>query len=78
MSMKMSTKMQLRSNEPLTRSDEDFGQMSLERTVAHAAKSTCPKGGVSCSKDSFAVNQTLVFRIKICGKSPAIWVEANR
>jgi len=33
--------------------------------------STYPKGGVSCSKDSFVVNQTLVFQIKFCGKNPA-------
>ena len=26
--------------------------------------STYPKGGVSCSKDSFVANQTLVFQIK--------------
>jgi len=26
-----------------------------------ACNSTYPKGGVSCSKDSFVVNQTLVF-----------------
>jgi hypothetical protein len=25
--------------------------------------------GVSCSKDSFVVNQTLVFQIKFCGKN---------
>jgi hypothetical protein len=36
-----------------------------------APNSTYPKGGVSCSKDSFVVNQTLVFQIKVCGKSPA-------
>jgi hypothetical protein len=35
--------------------------------------STYPKGRVSCSKDSFVVNQTLVFQIKYCGKSPALW-----
>ena len=40
--------------------------------------STYPKGGVSCSKDSFVVNQTLVFQIKICGKSPALRVAAKR
>jgi hypothetical protein len=40
--------------------------------------STCPKGGVSCSKDSFVVNQTLVFQIKFCGKSPALRVAAKR
>jgi hypothetical protein len=40
--------------------------------------STYPKGVVSCSKDSFVVNQTLVFQIKFCGKSPALRVAANR
>ena len=40
--------------------------------------STYPKGGVSCSKDSFVVNETLVFQIKFCGKSPALRVAANR
>jgi hypothetical protein len=36
-----------------------------------AANSTYPKGGVSCCKGSFVVNETLVFQIKFCGKSPA-------
>lgn len=40
--------------------------------------STYPKGGASCSKDSFVVNQTLVFQINFCGKSPALRVAANR
>ena len=40
--------------------------------------STYPKGGVSCSKDSFVVNQTLVFQIKFWGKSPALRVAAKR
>jgi hypothetical protein len=40
--------------------------------------STYPKGGVLCSKDSFVVNQTLVFQIKFCGKSPALRVAAKR
>ena len=40
--------------------------------------STYPKGGVSCSKDSFVVNGTLVFQIKFCGKNPALRVAANR
>ncbi len=43
---------------------------TTERTPA--CNSTYPKGGVSCSKDSFVVNQTLVFQIKFCGKSPAL------
>ena len=42
------------------------------------ANSTYPKGGVSCSKDSFVVNQTLVFQIKFCGKNPAHRKSANR
>jgi len=42
------------------------------------ANSSYPKGGVSCSKDSFVVNQTLVFQIKFCGKSPALRVAAKR
>jgi hypothetical protein len=43
-----------------------------------AYNSTYPKGGFSCSKDSFVGNQTLVFQIKFCGKSPALRVAANR
>ena len=43
-----------------------------------ALNSTYPKGGVSCSKDSFVVNQTLVFQIKFCVKSPALRVAAKR
>jgi hypothetical protein len=42
------------------------------------ANSTYPKGGVSCSKDSFVVNQTFVFQILFCGKSPALRVAAKR
>jgi hypothetical protein len=49
---------------------------SDKRSPAH--NSTYPKGGVSGSKDSFVVNQTLVFQIKICGKSPALRVAAKR
>jgi hypothetical protein len=48
----------------------------MRRRAAH--NSTYPKGGVSYSKDSFVVNQTLVFQIKFCGKSPALRVAAKR
>jgi hypothetical protein len=48
----------------------------LEKTLG--TNSTYPKGGGACSKDSFAVNQTLVFQIKFYGKSPALRVAANR
>jgi len=48
----------------------------MERRAAY--NSSYPKGGDSCSKDSFVVNQTLVFQIKFCGKSPALRVAAKR
>jgi hypothetical protein len=43
-----------------------------------AANSTFPKGGVSCSNDSFVVNQTLVFQIKFCAEKTAHRKSANR
>ena len=39
----------------------------MKRITTH--NSTYPKGGVSCSKDTFVVNQTLVLRINICGEN---------
>ena len=46
----------------------------VDRKSAH--NSTYPKGGVSCSKDSFVVNGILVFQIKFCGKNSALRVGA--
>jgi hypothetical protein len=40
-------------------------------TKSAAHNSTYTKGGVSCSKDNFVVNGSLVFQIKFCGKSLA-------
>ena len=40
--------------------------------------STYPKGGVSCSKDTFVQAENSVLRMKFCGKSPALRVAANR
>jgi hypothetical protein len=51
-------------------------KMMRQNNISH--NSTYPKGGVSCSKDSFVVNQTSVFQINFCGKSPALRVAANR
>ncbi|MFM7986685.1 MAG: hypothetical protein ACKPKO_45960 [Candidatus Fonsibacter sp.] len=51
---------------------------TTEMTRMPAHNSTYPKGGVSCSKDIFVVNQTLVFQIRFCGKSPALRVAAKR
>jgi len=45
---------------------------------ARTGYSTYPKGEVSCSKDIFVVNETLVFQIKFCGKSPALRITAKR
>ena len=49
-----------------------------DRKEQRRHNSTYPKGGVSCSKDSFVVHQTLVFQIKFCGKTPALRVAAKR
>jgi hypothetical protein len=48
------------------------------RQGSTGGNSTYPKGGVTCSKDSFEVSQTLVFQIKFCGKIPALRVAAKR
>jgi hypothetical protein len=53
-------------------------QVSHDRHRSTGYNSTYPKGGVSCSKDSFVVNQTLVFQIKFCGKIPALRVASKR
>jgi len=43
-----------------------------------AGNSTYKKLAVQCSADTFVVNQTLVFRIKFCGKNRQLLVAANR
>jgi len=48
-----------------------------DRISKTAHNITYPKDGVSCSKDSFVVNQTSVFQIKFCGKSPALRIAAK-
>jgi hypothetical protein len=53
----------------------ELGQVTIRKA---AANSTFAIGGVSYSKDSLVVNQTLVFQIKFCGKSPALRVAAKR
>ena len=40
--------------------------------------STYPKGGVSCSKDTFVQAESSVLRMKFSGKNPALRVAANR
>jgi hypothetical protein len=63
------------ANAPKTLKTMDNGTTTARRP---ACNSTYPKGGVSCSKDSFVVNEILVFQIKFCGKSPALRVAAKR
>ena len=52
--------------------------LAKDNIICTGYNSTYPKGGVLCSKDGFVVNQTLVFQIKFCGKSPALRVAAKR
>lgn len=40
--------------------------------------STYPKGGFSCSKDSFVVAESSFLRMKFSGKNPALRVAAER
>jgi len=47
----------------------------LEKT---AANSTYPKGGVSCSADTFVQAEISVLRRKFSGKIPALRVAAKR
>ena len=49
---------------------------ATERTTAY--NTGLAKVAVQCSADTFVVNQTLVFQIKVCGKSPALRVAAKR
>ncbi len=45
---------------------------------ATTANTGLAKVAVQCSSDTFVVNQTLVFQIKFCGKSPTLRVAAKR
>ncbi len=49
-----------------------------DRKESRTHNRSYPKGGVSCSKNSFVVDGKLVFQIKFCGKMPAIQVVAKR
>jgi hypothetical protein len=50
--------------------------MVTEKTPA--GNSTYPKGGVSCSADSFVVAESSVLRMKFSGKNPALRQSAKR
>jgi hypothetical protein len=52
----------------MTRGKIGCANHNRERSTGY--NSTYPKGGFSYSKDSFVVNQTLVFQIRFYGNSP--------
>jgi hypothetical protein len=75
---KKNKKYSTHSQHSMTRQLNNDNGLLTRGTNTTGYNSTYPKGGVSCSKDSFVDNQTLVFQIKFCGKSPALRVAANR
>jgi len=48
----------------------------MTRKATH--NSTYPKGGASCSADSFVQAESSVLRMQFSGKIPALRVAANR
>ena len=52
--------------------------LKLTKGKERTANSTYPKGGVSCSKDRFLVNETFILLINICSESSALRVAATR
>jgi hypothetical protein len=48
----------------------------MERKTGH--NSTFAIGGVSCTRDSFVVRESLYLRINICGENPAHRKSAKR
>jgi hypothetical protein len=49
-----------------------------ERLEQHTANRRLAKVTLQCSADTFMVNQSLVLRIKFCGKNRQLLVAANR
>ena len=54
----------------------DTTQLRADRRATD--NNTYPKGGVSCSADTFVQAESSVLRMKFSGKSPALRVAANR
>jgi hypothetical protein len=53
-------------------------QYIYARQEARTANSTYPKGGVSCSKDSFVVAESSVILMKFSAENPAVLAAAKR
>jgi len=51
-------------------------KLDRKRSTGHNRR--LAKVAVQCSADTFVVNQTLVFRIKFCGKNRQLLVAAKR
>ena len=51
---------------------------TLNDIEEYSHNSTYPKGGASCSADTFVGIKSSVLRMKFCGKSPALRVAAKR
>jgi len=51
---------------------------TLQKNGTAAPNSTYPKGGVSCSADSFVQAKSSVLRMKFLEENPALRVAANR
>jgi hypothetical protein len=54
----------------------NHGMTQLTRSTA--GNSTYKKLAVQCSADTFAINQSLVLRINICGENRQLLVAAKR
>jgi hypothetical protein len=52
--------------------------MNQANRLKNTPNSTYPKGGVSCSKDSFVVAESSVLRMNFCAEKPAHRQAAKR
>ena len=52
--------------------------MTAPKTESTSDNSTYKKLAVQCSADTFVVNQSLVLRIKFCGKNRQLLIAAKR
>ena len=62
----------------LRTTNSEFGPGLSMKSNLPTANSTLAIGGVSCFKDSFVGNQTIVFQIKFCGINRHLLIAAKR
>jgi len=63
---------------PIINIGENWKQELSRLKRLATANSTYPKGGVSCSADTFVQAGSSVLRMKFSGKNPALRVAAKR